>query len=141
MQNKKINNLKNENNSAFCNMHSALIKLQRINSDILRILSIAINQKLSDPMVHDIDVIRVETGVDLSESKVYVSIAVDDAIEQQRILAALQAASGFLRTEVAESLKGMKKTPKLRFIIDKGRENAIRVDELLDIINATKGEE
>jgi ribosome-binding factor A len=49
-------------------------------------------------------------------------------------LDALERASGFLRNEIAQNVK-MKQAPRLRFILDKGIENAARVEELLAQIN------
>ena len=100
-------------------------KIQRINSDILRTLSVAVRQKTGDASLQDVTILRVETAADLSEAKVYVNTGV----------AALERASGFLRNEIAQSVK-MKQTPRLRFIIDKGPENAARVEQLLAQINS-----
>ena len=106
-------------------------KIQRINSDILRILSVAIQQKMYDENFDGISILRVETTADLSEAKVYVAIKGD----KNEIMGALERANGFLRNEVAQVVN-MKQTPRLRFIADKGVENAARVEELLQKINA-----
>jgi len=85
----------------------------RISSDIMRLLR----------QLTDVNITRVELTADFSECKVYV----------ENGLAELEKAAGYLRTEIAKSIK-MKQTPKLRFILDKGIKNAARVDELLKII-------
>jgi len=94
--------------------------INRINSDILRVLTIAIQQKMKDNLLDGVTILRVETTADLSECKVYVNDGID----------ALNKASGFLRNEIAQNIK-MKQAPRLRFLVDKGIENAARVEELL----------
>lgn len=93
-------------------------KLQRINSDIYRILATFIQERGMSA-----EVVDVKNSADLSECKVFVT----DEVE------ALNKASSFLRTEIAKKLN-LKNTPKLKFIQDKGRENAARVEELLEKI-------
>jgi len=93
-------------------------KIQRTNSDIYRIVASYIAE-------HGIgaDVVEVKTTADLSEAKVFVT---DE-------LKTLEAAAGFLRSEIARRLN-LRNTPKIIFIKDKGRENAARVEELLEQI-------
>ena len=98
--------------------------LERINTDIFRVLTETIQQKMGDESLANVQIFRVETTADLSEAKVYVNSG----------LAALEKANGFLRNEIAQSIR-MKRTPSLRFVLDKGYENAERVDELLALLN------
>jgi len=87
--------------------------IQRVNSDIIRLLR----------SLTDANITRVETTADFGECKVWV----------EGDVAKLEKSAGYLRTEIANSIK-MKKTPVLRFIKDKGIENAARVEELLKVI-------
>jgi len=94
------------------------IKLERINSDIYKIvaefiMSRGINTEITD----------VKTTADLSECKVFVTAEIE----------AIEKAGGHLRTEVARRMS-IKNTPKFKFILDKGRDNASRVEELLQQI-------
>jgi ribosome-binding factor A len=107
-------------------------KLQRINSDIYRIISVAISTKLNNKDINSVSILEVATSGDLSGAKVFVSIE-GSAEEQQKVMSALESAGGFLRTEIAQTLN-LKNTPKLKFILDRGRENADRVAELLEQI-------
>ena len=104
-------------------------RIQRINSDILKILSVAINQKVKDDAIQGVTVLSVDTSADLAFAKIHVSIDGDDAT-QQRVFQALVAASSFLRSEISANLK-IKSTPQLRLHLDKGKANAARVEELL----------
>ena len=93
-------------------------KIQRINSDIYRIIASYISER-------DIaaEVVEVKTTADLSEAKVFVTAELETFNE----------AAGFLRSEIARRLN-LRNTPRLIFIKDRGRENAARVEELLEEI-------
>lgn len=113
------------------------IKIQRINSDIYRALAVAIDQ-LDDDNIFGVTVTNTQTSADLGSCKVFVSIDTTDENEEQRVFTALQASAGFLRTLLAADLN-LKHTPQIRFFLDKGKANAIRVEELLEQINAERG--
>ena len=90
-------------------------KIQRINSDIYRIIAsyVAENGIATD-------VIEVKTSADLSTAKVFVTAELEN----------LENTATFLRGEIARRMN-LRNTPKLKFIKDRGRENAARVEELL----------
>ena len=94
-------------------------KIQRINSDIYRIIaSYVAEQGIAT------DVIEVQTSSDLSVAKVFVTAELEN----------LENVATFLRGEIARRMN-LRNTPKLKFIKDRGRENAARVEELLGQIN------
>lgn len=103
------------------------IKIQRTNSDIQRVLTIALTQKLGNPMLSSVHILQVETSADLSVARVHVDITSE---EPDKVMAELSSAAGFLRNEIAKSVK-LRRAPELRFIRDVGRANAMRVEELL----------
>jgi len=96
-------------------------RIQRINSEILRIVASYVAE-------HDLDceVVDVKTTADLSEAKVFVTAELEK----------LEEAAGYLRTEISKM--NLRHTPKIRFVKDRGRENAARVEELLEQINGKK---
>jgi len=83
-----------------------------------------------------VTILNVETTSDFSLARVHVEISGDD-VEKGNVMAELEKASGFLRNEVASRVK-LRQTPSLRFVLDRGRENATRVEELLAQINSGK---
>ena len=101
----------------------------RINSDIFRILSVALRDKVSDPKLCNVHVLKVDTAPDLGHAKVFVN-----SCEKE-----LNDMHGFFRNEIAHNIK-IRRVPNLRFIIDDGDKNSARVEELLKQINSTKGE-
>ena len=97
-------------------------KIQRINSDIYRIIASFVAERGIEA-----DVVEVKTSADLSEAKVFIT-AEPGTFDQS---------ASFLRTEIAKRLN-LRNTPKLKFIKDRGRENAARVEELLEKIKGEK---
>ena len=93
-------------------------KIQRINSDIYRIIATYVAERGIAT-----EIVEVNTSADLSEAKVFVTAELE----------ALEEASGFLRSEIARRLN-LRNTPKIKFIKDRGRENTARVEELLQQI-------
>lgn len=112
------------------------VKIQRINSDILKVLSTTLTQKMGNEALADVMILSVDTAADMSIARILVDIKGDE-IERQKIMAELERASGMLRNEIASRVK-MRQIPNLRFILDKGRANAERVEELLAQINGGK---
>ena len=109
-------------------------KIQRANSDIFRIISSSLRDKLGNVSFSGVTVLSVDTSGDFSHAKVYVEISGDQETQTQ-IMNELNGASGLLRTQVAQRLS-LRQTPQIRFMLDRGRENASRVEELLAKINS-----
>jgi len=97
-------------------------RLQRINSDIYRIIASYVAERGISAEIAD-----VQTSADLSEAKVFISSQLET----------LENAAGYLRSEIARILN-LRHTPKIKFLKDRGRENAARVEELLNQIKETK---
>jgi len=110
------------------------IQIQRTNSDILRILSVTLRDKMSNDALRGVSILNVETSADYAFARVFVEIEGSDA-DKQRSMGELEKSAGFLRNEVA-SRTSLRNTPQLRFVLDRGRENASRVEELLSQINS-----
>jgi len=100
--------------------------MNRVNADLLRVLSVALRNRASDDKLLNVSILRVEASADLSTARVFVTGGAD----------ALNAIAGFFRNEVAQNLK-IRRVPNLRFIMDEGQKNADRIEELLRI---AKGE-
>ena len=93
--------------------------MERTNADLFRVLSMAL-RKHSDPTIHTANILRVETSADLSTSRISVNGGAD----------VLNANAGFFRNEIANNMK-IRRVPNLRFMDDKGQQNADRIEELL----------
>ncbi len=88
-------------------------------------------RELRDPRVAGVFVTRVEVTDDLQSAKVYVRHELGAKTEAHKaILKGLDAASGRLRREVAQSLK-LRYAPTLRFYYDEAPDAVERIEELL----------
>ncbi|MDR0462044.1 MAG: 30S ribosome-binding factor RbfA [Christensenellaceae bacterium] len=99
----------------------------RINTDIFRVLTTALQNKLHGDSFLDVHILRVEASADLSSARVYVNIKAKE----------MEAHNGFFRNEIAQSIN-LRKVPNLRFIVDDGEKNTARVEELLKQIKEGK---
>jgi|GEM_PF-3040217 len=97
-------------------------KLQRIDSDIYRIVASYIQEYGIGA-----EAVDVKTSADLSVCTITITAEVET----------LEKAAGYLRMEIAKRLN-LKNTPRIKFVADKGRENAARVEELLGQIRKSK---
>jgi ribosome-binding factor A len=94
-------------------------------------------RRLKDPRITGlVSVTDVEVSGDLSHAKVFVSIYGDED-QQRETLAGLQAASGFVRTQVGREVK-LRITPEIHFLEDKSLEHGANINALLNRIKREK---
>ena len=97
---------------------------------IREVVGMAILTELRDPRIQDVTVTYVEVAPDMRSAKVHVSVMGDEA-KQQLSLRGLRNASGFLQQKISRRID-TRYTPRLRFVLDQGVKNAIRVSQILD---------
>lgn len=93
--------------------------------------------ELDDPRLEMVTVTDVEVAPDLRDAKVYVLIR-GDKVEIDTALRTLGRAATYVRQQVALSLD-MRFAPHIHFVRDDAEENASRISEILDDLEA-KGE-
>ena len=102
-------------------------------------VSDVITRKVRDPRVAGVTITDVDVTPDLRYADIYFSKLGDDE-ERKSALTGLNAASGFLRRELAPRLE-LRYMPELRFHEDRSWEEGSRIDALLDQISAEEQEE
>ena len=85
--------------------------------------------RLNNPRLNFVTVVGADVAPDVKTAKVYVSIIGDDDA-QQRTLRELQAAKGFIQSQIAPRL-GARNTPVLTFKLDKGVKQSLRVTQII----------
>lgn len=106
-------------------------RIERVNTLIRREISELIQHQLRDPRLDEfVAVTEVETSSDLKYAKVFVS-CIGGQQQEQKILGVLNAATGFLRSELAKNLR-LRHTPELSFHWDNSIEHGDRVLRLID---------
>ncbi len=113
-------------------------KMDRINSEIQKVLAGILNNDINDPRVHGIiSVVKVDTTQDQSFSTVWVSIYADD---KQEVFDAIKKAGGYIRKLLASKVL-MRNTPKLIFVLDNGIEYSEKINKILSTIDIPEEEE
>lgn len=102
----------------------------RIAERIREELAEMLQRRVQDPRLVGITVTGVEVDRELSYATVFVS-AVEGSARSGEILAGLEHAQGFLRTELAHQIE-LRHFPRLRFRWDPTPENADAIERLLD---------
>jgi len=104
-------------------------KIDRINESVQREMA-DIMRGIKDPRVTGmLTVVRAEVSGDLSVAKIYIS-SVEGEENTKSAVAALQKASGYIRTQLASRL-GIRKTPELKFIVDTSAEYSFELEKKL----------
>jgi len=110
-------------------------RIERVNALIRREISELIQHQLKDPRLDEfVAVTEVETSSDLKYAKVFVS-SIGGQQHEEKILGVLNAASGFLRSELAKNVS-LRRTPELNFHWDDSIEHGDRILRLIDQANA-----
>ena len=104
---------------------------ERLSSIIQREIAMVIMREMSDPRIGPIypSVNRVKLSDDISTADVYVSIMGTPG-QRTAALAALQSASGMMRSHLAKAME-IRQVPAVRFHIDQGAIKEVEMIELL----------
>ncbi len=107
----------------------ASVKQRRLEGIIRKNISDIIQFSLKDPNVGFVTITDVRVSNDHSYATVYCSFLGKDA-RNEAGLKALNRARGYIRTELSQRLD-IRRTPELRFEIDKAMENGKHIDEII----------
>ena len=111
------------------------IRFERANSELQRCISNIIQNQLNYPRLSPLLYIsEVEVTPDFKYCKVKVALDSEDKKELDQTIAVLQKSEGFIKKQLAQMVR-MPYMPKLNFVIDKGTQATVRVNELLKGLN------
>lgn len=113
-------------------------RARRIADRILEELAVILQRNTDDPRLSMVTV----TGVDLDRELAYATIfvtALGDDDRREAVMAALESARGFLRSELAARIQ-LRTFPQLRFRWDASYQRGARIEELLDQLNSEEKE-
>ena len=105
------------------------IRLKKIANRIKEDLSELLIYEVEDPRLTGVMVTDVNVDRELYYANIYVS-ALEGKERSKEVLAGLESASGFLRSQLAQSIE-LRTFPRLRFYWDPTPENADRIEFLL----------
>ena len=105
-------------------------RMARVDEELKRQLSNIINQEVKNSNVTGlVSVTKVKTSVDLRYARVSVSVINSKNVKQT--LAGLKAASGFIRSRLAENVN-LRVTPELVFELDESLVYGEKIDRILE---------
>ena len=107
------------------------IKIERLNHAFQEEISMILMREVKNEALKFVTITGVETTSDLSYAKVYFTI-LDDS-KKDEITKALEKASPFIRTKLAERVE-IRHTPELRFIYDSSITYGEHMDSLIEEI-------
>jgi ribosome-binding factor A len=88
-----------------------------------------IEGELKDPRIGFVTVTRVDLSPDFAHARVQISVLGDEET-RKATLAGLRSAAGYVRHEVTQRLR-LRRAPEVTFVLDRGLEEAARIEELL----------
>lgn len=110
--------------------HTNSNRMARVDEELKRELSNIINYDVKNSNVTGmISVTKVKTSTDLKYARVSVSIINSKNVKQT--LAGLKAASGFIRSRIAEKMN-LRVTPELVFELDESLVYGEKIDRILE---------
>lgn len=115
-------------------------RIERVNQLIRKELSQLLQRQVKDPRLGGfISVNEVSTSSDLKHARVFVSTFGGD-VERGQVLDALNAASGFFRSELGNRLK-LRYAPELKFSWDDSIERGAHLLKLIDRVAKEEGQD
>ena len=103
------------------------IKVDRINTQIQREISLILQNEVRDRDLRMCTITAVETTNDLSIAKIYVTFLNSSS---KKGLDALQRSNGYIRNLLAKKLK-IRKCPELHFVLDTSLEYGNKIESIL----------
>lgn len=103
----------------------------RVADQIQRDLAVVLQREMKDPRLGIVTVSAVDVSSDLQNAKVFVTfLGKDDADEISAGVEVLSNAAGFLRSQLAKSIR-MRSVPALRFFYDKSLSEGAKMSSLI----------
>lgn len=114
------------------------IKVEKLNSIILRELTSIISKEYwNSPIMSNVIIHEVITSNDFSQTKIYYSIIDLNRYEPDEVHQTISKYRKNIRHKLSQKIT-IYKTPELFFVYDKTLENANKIQEILNDINANK---
>ena len=105
------------------------IRAARLAEEIREQVSDILNNRLSDPRLKWVSVVRVDLSPDLRHAKLYVSVLGSEA-DQEQSLRVLSRATGAVRAELAHRMRA-RKVPEILFRADHTIAGSARILDIL----------
>ncbi len=108
------------------------IKLERINSAIVREVSYVLANEVKNQDIRFVTVTAAKTSSDLSYCKIYVTVLNDT--KKKETIEALKSAKGFIRKALMERID-IRQIPELDFVYDESIEYGKKIEQKIKEIH------
>ena len=109
------------------------IKTQRIANVLLKEISDILQIVVYDEYIKFVTLSSVKVDTDLSLAQIYCTVF--DINKKDKCLHDLNAAKGFIKTELAKRKLEIRRIPDLRFIYDESIEYGNKIEKIIEKIN------
>ena len=110
------------------------VKIDRLNNMFVEEISKIIHEEIKDRDIGFVTITDAKITNDLSFAKIYVT-SLDD--NREKVLNALNKASGFIRTMLCDRVK-IRKMPEIHFVYDESIEYGKKIEDIIERINSEK---
>lgn len=110
------------------------VKIDRLNNMFVEEISKIIHQEIKDKDVNFVTITDAKITNDLSFAKIYVTTLDNN---REKVLNALNKASGFIRTLLCDRVK-IRKMPEIHFVYDESIEYGKKIEDIIERINNEK---
>lgn len=110
------------------------VKIDRLNTAFVEKISEIIHNDVKDNDVKMVTITDARVTNDLSFAKIYFTTMSED---QNKVLKALNKASGFIRSELCEKLD-IRKMPEISFVYDESIEYGKKIEDIIERIKNEK---
>ena len=110
------------------------VKIDRLNNMFVEEISKIIHQEIKDKNVSFVTITEAKITNDLSFAKIYVTTLDNN---REKVLNALNKASGFIRTLLCDRVK-IRKMPEIHFVYDESIEYGKKIEDIIERINNEK---
>ncbi len=115
------------------------VRQKRAAEQIKVILSELLLRSVKDPRLQDVTITQVLVDREFQYANIYVN-ALGDESREKEVLAALSKAGGFMRSEIARSMR-MRTVPQLVFRWDPSLAHAEEINAILDSLDIPAADE
>ncbi len=109
------------------------VKTERIANLLVREISDILMNEVYDEDIKFVTITACKVDTDLSLAQVYCTVLNES--KKDKCLKDLNAAKGFIKTELAKRKLEIRKIPDLRFIYDESIEYGNKIEKILEKIN------
>lgn len=109
------------------------IKTQRIANVLLKEISDILQNEVYDEDIKFVTLTSVKVDTDLSLAQIYCTVF--NINKKDKCLHDLNAAKGFIKTELAKRKLEIRRIPDLRFIYDESIEYGNKIEKIIEKIN------